>query len=133
VDGWRVGACAAVNAVGAVRDPETLAWVAGGGEGTGPLLSTGDWRGQTTLVVVATDAPLGRAQVTVLAKMASAGLARTLYPAFTPFDGDVVFAATTGEGPSVDALALARLGDVAASCVARAIVRGVTRQATSTG
>ena len=56
--------------------------------------------------------------------MAAAGMARVLRPAFTPFDGDVVFAFSTGSGPSVDNVALARLGDAAAEAVSRAILRG---------
>jgi len=124
MDGWTVGALAAVNALGSVRDPRTGAWVAGGSPaGEGPR-EVGAWRSQTTLAVVATDAPLVQGQLQVLAKMASAGLARTLFPAFTPFDGDVVFSLSTGEGEPVEPLALARLGDVAARCMERAIVRG---------
>lgn len=126
VGGWTVGACVAVNAVGSVWDPEAARWVAGGPASGHELLSAGDWRGQTTLAIVVTDAPLDRVQATVLARMASAGMARALYPAFTPFDGDVVFAASTGAG-RVEALDLMRLGDAAARCVARAIVRGVGR------
>lgn len=120
---WTVGAVAAVNAVGSVRDPATGEWVAGAPTPADGPGSVGVWRGQTTLVVVATDAPLVQGQLEVLAKMASAGLARTIYPAFTPFDGDVVFTASTGEGAPVNALALARIGHVAAGVVERAIVR----------
>jgi L-aminopeptidase/D-esterase-like protein len=127
VGAWTVGAVAAVNAVGSVFDPDTATWVAGGASEAAPLLSAGIWRAQTTLIVVATDAPLDRGRLGVMARMASAGLARTLFPAFTPFDGDTVFAVSTTVGPTVDPLALMRLGDAAAACVARAIVRGVRR------
>lgn len=119
---YTVGALLAVNAFGAIRDPDSGAWVAGG-PAWAPALG-GDWRGNTTLAVVATDAPLSRPQCSVLAKMAQAGLARTIYPAFAPFDGDSVIAASTGVGPGIDAITLARLGDVAASCVAQAVLRG---------
>ena len=44
----------------------------------------------------------------------------------TPFDGDTVFTASTGEGPIVEPARLLVLGDAAATCVARAIVRGVS-------
>lgn len=123
VDAWTVGAVVAVNAVGSVWDGTR--WVAGGPAVGHALLSAGDWRGQTTLVAVATDAPLDRARCTVLARMASAGVARAIYPAFTPFDGDIVFAASTGTGNPPDALGLMRLGDAAARAVARAIVAAV--------
>lgn len=123
VGDWTVAALAAVNAVGSVRDPSTGAWVAGGPVPAGGPFSIGEWRGNTTLVVVATDAPLVQGQLEVLAKMAAAGLARTLFPAFTPFDGDVVFGASTGQGTPVEPLVLAGIGHVAAGCVERAIVR----------
>jgi len=122
---WTVGVLAAVNAVGSVRDPQTGAWVAGGPPMVDTRGDVGRWRGQTTLVVVATDAPLVQGELRVLAKMASAGMARTLFPAFTPFDGDVVFAVSTGTPQSVDPLVLAAVGDLAATCVERAIVRAV--------
>lgn len=122
---WQVAAGVAVNATGSVIDPATGKLVAGGPPERGPVqLSLGE---QTTLAVVATDAPLDRAQATVVARMASAGLARTLYPAFTPFDGDLVFAVSTGQGPPVDPPVVAALGDAAAQAVARAILRAVAR------
>jgi len=84
--------------------------------------------GNTVLVAVATDAALTRVEAGRLAVMASAGMARSLSPAFTRFDGDIVFALSCGElRASVDALGVA-----AAEAVAGAIVRGVT-QARSAG
>lgn len=122
---WTVAAGVAVNAVGSVRDPETGRFVAGGPVAGAPSLPAGDWRGQTTLAVVCTDAPLDRARCAVVAKMASAGMARTLWPAFTPFDGDTVFVAATGAGDPPDHAALAAIGDAAAGAVATAILRAV--------
>jgi len=53
-------------------------------------------------------------------------MARALLPAHTPFDGDLVFAVSTGEHRGEigqqDVLAL---GHAAAICLARAIARGV--------
>jgi len=118
--GFGIGALAAVNAVGAVVDPRTGEVVAGAPDVVDPLP-----RGATTLVVVATEAPLDRAAATGLARMASAGLARALRPAFTPFDGDVVFAASTGDGPSLPPGALLALGDQAAELVSRAVLQAV--------
>jgi L-aminopeptidase/D-esterase-like protein len=59
--------------------------------------------------------------------MAQDGLARALRPAHTPFDGDVVFALATGRRPLEDPRlgVVARLGALAADCLARAIARGV--------
>jgi len=79
----------------------------------------------TTLAVVVTDAALTKPQVKRLAMIAQTGFARAIYPAHAPLDGDVVFAAATGEKP-IDPLAgLTELGMVAANVMARAIARGV--------
>ncbi|MEM9170049.1 MAG: P1 family peptidase, partial [Pseudomonadota bacterium] len=90
----------------------------------------------TTLALVATDAALTPSQARRLAVMAQDGLARALRPVHGPTDGDVVFALSTAppadnDGPAYapvygdDPLALTRLGDLAAACVARAVARGV--------
>jgi len=50
----------------------------------------------TTLVVVATDAAVGRGMLTRLATMGHDGMARALDPIHTLADGDVVFALSTG-------------------------------------
>ena len=79
----------------------------------------------TTLAVVVTDAELTKPQARRLAMIAQTGFARAIYPVHAPTDGDVLFAAATGEKP-VDPLAgLTELGMVAANVVARAIARGV--------
>ena len=79
----------------------------------------------TTLAVVVTDAALTKPQARRLAMIAQTGLARAIYPVHAPLDGDVVFAAATGEKP-IDPLAgLTELGMVAANVLARAIARGV--------
>jgi L-aminopeptidase/D-esterase-like protein len=46
---------------------------------------------------------------------------------FAPFDGDVVFALSTGAKPlaAPAPLALARIGALAADCLSRAVARGV--------
>src|SRR5690348_12845531 len=80
----------------------------------------------TTLAVVATDARLTKAQAKRLAVMAQSGLSRAIYPVHTPLDGDVVFAAATGEKMLPDTVfSLSELGMVAANVLARAIARGV--------
>jgi L-aminopeptidase/D-esterase-like protein len=80
----------------------------------------------TTLVVVATDAILTKAQANRLAVMAQTGMARAIYPVHSPLDGDTLFAAATGRRPLADPVfALAELGAVAANVVARAIARGI--------
>ena len=80
----------------------------------------------TTLAVVATDAILSKAQCHRLAVMAQTGLARAVYPVHSPLDGDVVFAAATGQKPLAEPLLeLTELGTLAANVLARAVARGV--------
>ena len=119
-----VAAVVALNAYGSVRDPETGQWLAGDGSvrTTAPLLSN------TTLAAVATDACLTKPQANIVAQMASAGLARCLYPAYAPVDGDTVLVAATGAHGSLDAIRLARLGHLAARCVERSIVRAMSQR-----
>jgi L-aminopeptidase/D-esterase-like protein len=79
----------------------------------------------TTIAVVATDAALDKRSCRRLAIMAQDGLARAIRPAHTPFDGDTVFALSTGNGPVVAPSHLLKLGNAAADCLARAIMRAV--------
>jgi D-aminopeptidase len=141
-DGATVGALAVVNAVGSVLvDRGPWFWAAPfeqngeyGGRGLpqpfppgafDPLIK-GAVRANTTLVIVATDAILNKAQAKRVAVMAQSGLSRAIYPVHAPLDGDLVFAASTGGRPLADPLfALTKLGAVAANVVARAIARGV--------
>jgi L-aminopeptidase/D-esterase-like protein len=83
-------------------------------------VSAGDFN--TTLVAVATNAQLDKVNCTRLAQMAQDGLARTICPAHTPVDGDIVFATATGAQPAPPLLVL---GTVAADVVAEAIRRAV--------
>ncbi len=141
-DGAIVGALAAVNAAGSVTvGPGPWFWAAPfeqngefGGRGlpdsfSGEALrpaTKGAPRESTTLVVVATDVSLSKAQAKRLAVMAQSGLSRAIYPVHSPLDGDVVFAASTGRRPLADPLVgLMTLGALAANVVARAIARAV--------
>jgi L-aminopeptidase/D-esterase-like protein len=51
----------------------------------------------TTLGVVATNAKFDKKGITKIAQMAQGGLIKTISPVHTTFDGDLVFALTTGE------------------------------------
>ena len=141
-DGCVVGAIAAVNAVGSVTVGDgPWFWAAPfevkgefGGRGLpggfSPQMLEPRMKGatpeNTTLVVVATDAVLTKAQAKRLAVMAQSGLSRAIYPVHSPLDGDIVFAASTGRRPLADTLhGLTALGTLAANVVARAIARGV--------
>jgi L-aminopeptidase/D-esterase-like protein len=134
--GALVAALVAVNAVGDVVDPQTGRLVAGartadgrGLEGTMRAMLEGRVPpppragGSTTIGVVATSVRLTKAQATKVAQMAHDGLARTLVPAHTAWDGDTLFALSTGKtelaAPEVV------VGPLAAEVVARAVLRAV--------
>jgi L-aminopeptidase/D-esterase-like protein len=82
--------------------------------------------GSTTLVCVMTDARLPKADCSVVARMAQAGVARAVSPVHTPFDGDAAFCLATGERPA----STFACGVAAAEAVAHAI-RDAVRSATS--
>jgi L-aminopeptidase/D-esterase-like protein len=137
-----VGAVAAVNAMGSVTMPDSaVMWAAPfeqelelGGQPV-PAMAAGynlDFAFElplgtnTTIVTVATDAIITKSQARRVAIMAQDGLARAIRPVHSPFDGDSVFVISTGKRPLSDpAAGLAKLGMLAADCVARAIARGV--------
>ena len=133
-NGVIVAALVAVNALGDVVDPSTGRVIAGvrTEDGTAlldarTLLREGVVEGQpganTTIAVVATNLALSKAEINKVAQMAHDGLARSIYPVHTPFDGDAVFALTTGaisEGATVT-----RIGALAADILAEAVIRAV--------
>jgi len=92
--------------------------------------------GNTTLACVCTDASLDKRSCAIVARMASAGIARAVNPAFSPVDGDVVFCVASGSGPpAAPGLAaswrLTVLGVAAASVTAAAIRDAVRRGSTT--
>ena len=141
--GATVGAVVAVNSWGSVVRPDCgRFWAAelappGEIDAQSPLPNTrldpedvsacapGAAGANTTIGVVATDMPLDKARCRRLAIMAQDGLAQAIRPAHTPFDGDTVFALSTGNGPPGGPDQLTLLGAAAASCLARAIMRAV--------
>ena len=81
----------------------------------------------TTLTVVATDAPLGRTALAALARMAGTALPRRISPVHTPFDGDITFALSTAPVPErTETADLFTLGVRAAGALERAIERAVS-------
>jgi len=129
-----VGALAAVNAYGDVVHPVTGTIVAG-------TRTSRDGRefadavavlrkqagipkpfGNTTLVVVATNARLSKPQATKLAQLAQQGLVRAIRPVHTVFDGDLTIALSTG----TETADFTQLGIGAADVVAESILRAVT-------
>lgn len=80
----------------------------------------------TTIALVATDAALTKAQAKRLAIAAHDGFSRALWPAHTPYDGDTIFALSTGARPLANPVfEPIEIGAAAAATVARAIARGV--------
>jgi L-aminopeptidase/D-esterase-like protein len=77
--------------------------------------------GATVIGVVATNARLNKEQVNKVAQMAQDGLARTVRPAHTLFDGDTLFALATGRVRASVTL----VGAYAAEAVAQAIIAAV--------
>jgi putative pantetheine hydrolase len=75
--------------------------------------------------VVATDVTLDKAQCTKAAGTAQDGLARSVRPAHTMYDGDTVFALATGRRPPPDAQLLHDVLVATADCFARAVVHAV--------
>lgn len=139
--GFTVGALVAVNALGSVTVGEgrqfwAAPWEMGaefGGLGITPSAPPPDdpepqkrLGEATTIAVVATDAVLTKAEAHRLAVAAHDGLARAIVPSHTLLDGDLVFAVATGRRPLADPVRDAfQLGHAAATCLARAIARGV--------
>ncbi len=137
----QVGALVAVNPLGNIWDPRKGAFLAGAlDEEKGAVLDAEEamascWNkkgnpfaGNTTIGVVVTNAAFSKSQMCKMASMAQNGYARTIRPAHTMFDGDTVFALSTG---SLEA-DLSVVGFLAARAMEEAVLRGV-RQATSLG
>lgn len=147
-DGTTIGALVVVNALGSVTTPgDRHFWAAAfemdgefGGLGPDPsgglvtpqpsrkekamfMHATGQTN--TTIAIVATDAPLSKTQCHRLAVTAHDGLARAIVPAHTPLDGDLIFGVSTGMGDLVDHQALRDICAAGAICLSRAICRGV--------
>ena len=134
LDNVWVGALVVCNALGDVRDPATGMLLAGTREapdslaladtaeqlrrGATPRLDAGT---NTTLGIVATNARLSKPQARKLAQLAQHGLVKGLSPAHTLYDGDTVFAVSTGTH-AADPI---QLGIVAADLVAESLSAAV--------
>jgi len=127
-----IGVLTVVNSLGEVIDPNSGEIIAGVKKENNPgfvesiplmrLMSTGAFpSSNTTLSVVATNASLTKEQCTKLAQMAQNGFARAIRPAHTMYDGDIVFALSTGEKKAD----INYLGALACELVAESIVRAV--------
>jgi L-aminopeptidase/D-esterase-like protein len=135
-----VAALAVVNAVGDVIEPGTGKILAGPRrpDGRGFLSTSELWKGgfkeavppsNTVIGVVATDARLGKTEANKLARMAQVGIARTIDPCHTMYDGDALFTLSLGEKEAD----LTALGAATAQVVAQAIVRAIRKAKTLAG
>ncbi|HLO03855.1 MAG TPA: P1 family peptidase [Symbiobacteriaceae bacterium] len=132
-----VGAIVAVNPFGEVRDPASGAVLAGpaGGSvdtvgallgalptaGSGQAASFGEPGTNTTIGVVAVGGRLSKEGASKVARMAHNGLARTIFPVHTMYDGDALFCLATGEAEIDVSVA----GLAASIAVELAVVRAV--------
>lgn len=140
--GVTIGALVAVNALGRVTVGDgPHFWAAPfeldaefGGLGPGPDRHDpmaeplpGKIQGEaTTIAIVATDAILTQAEAQRMAVAAQDGMARAILPSHTLLDGDLVFAAATGQRALAEPLRdLYQIGHVAGIVLARAIARAI--------
>jgi L-aminopeptidase/D-esterase-like protein len=135
-----VAALIVVNAIGDVIEPGTGEILAGPRkpDGSGFLSTSELWEGQskgavppfnTVIGVVATNAKLSKAAASRLARVAQVGIARTIDPCHTMYDGDALFALSLGEKEAD----ISALGAVAAEVVAEAVVRAIQKAETLAG
>ena len=132
-NGVVVAAMVAVNAFGDVVDPASGAVLAGPRLQEGGFARTSELLldaapsvtpgSNTTLAVVATDAVLTKPGVTKVAQMAGDGLARTIDPVHTMFDGDTVFALASGAAAGPADVSV--VGSAAAGVLAAAVLAAV--------
>ncbi len=132
--GLKVGALVAVNCLGDVVDPLAGKKLAGPlSDDLKTLADTEEiminsqagkknlFGGNTTIGVVATNAAFTKAQATKLASMAQNAYARTMRPAHSMYDGDTIFAMSTG-GIEAD---LSVVGLLAARAMERAVISAI--------
>ena len=131
--GLKVAALMVVNAFGDIWDPWQAKIIAGCRKDKNSLelleapkaiynldKLRGFPDGQNTVIgLVATNAKLNKTQLTKVAQMAHDGLARTVIPAHTLYDGDTIFAVSCG---SIEGIETSIIGHLAAEAVARAIL-----------
>ncbi len=129
-----VAALVVVNAVGDVIEPGTGKTLAGPRkpDGRGFFSTSQLWKGDfkelvpsfnTVIGAVATDARISKTEANRLACVAQVGIARTIDPCHTMYDGDALFTLSLGEKEAD----LSALGAAAAEVVAEAIARAIQK------
>jgi L-aminopeptidase/D-esterase-like protein len=118
-DGSTVGALVVNNASGDIHARDGTPLVRAAAMPRAPAA------GNTTLVVIGTDANLDRSQCRKLAELGHDALAIGIRPTHTLFDGDVVFTMSTGDGSRLGLEAFTILGMAAIDAAGEAIERSV--------
>jgi L-aminopeptidase/D-esterase-like protein len=135
--GLDFAALVAVNCVGNVIDPSTGQIIAGARSPNGKgFVTAAEWSrggvvtdsGNTTIGVIATNVGFKKTALKKIAQMGHDGMARVINPVHTPWDGDTLFAMSTGT--STATIDVGRAGALAAEVVSQAILRAI-RMATS--
>ena len=80
----------------------------------------------TTIAIVATDLELSKVELKRISVAAHDGMSRAILPSHTPYDGDLIFAVSTGRKKiKINPNDIYNIGNAAAICLSRAIARGV--------
>ncbi|HYB00137.1 MAG TPA: P1 family peptidase [Ktedonobacteraceae bacterium] len=130
-DGTLVGALVVVNALGDIVDPGARQIIAGARNPAGEGFLAASLTANTTIAVVATTASLSKHQVNKMVQMAHNGIAQTIHPAHTMFDGDAIFGLAMGPksqlatNSTLAATQVSMIGAAAATTLARAIIKAV--------
>jgi L-aminopeptidase/D-esterase-like protein len=134
-NGATVAAAVAVNAFGDVRDPDTGETLAGCRRAADSLDLVGalnvmaalpaeldhPWEANTTLAIILTDAELSKIELRKVCDMAFGGIYRSVIPALSLYDGDLIVALATGRIPAH----VHQIGALAEEALAHAIARAV--------
>lgn len=129
-----VSALAIVNAFGDLKNPENGEIIAGAKGENDEFIDTeqtiiaekeidlGFMRKNTTLVVIATNAILNKAEANRVSMMAHSGLSRCIYPVHTLLDGDSIFTLASSQIKAD----INQIGIIAADIVKKAILNTVS-------
>lgn len=134
VCGVTVTAVVAVNAMGDVVNPETNEIIAGAHANDGSFINTNKCMLEgsflklalgknTTIGCILTNAKLDKVRANKLASISHNGLARTIRPVHTDYDGDTMFCLATGARPVVN---FALLQVAAVEATEKAILNAVS-------
>ncbi|NLM43819.1 MAG: P1 family peptidase [Clostridiales bacterium] len=131
-----VGALVSVNCFGDVVDPDSCEILAGAYSSENKdfinterlvmeskLSDDNPFAGNTTIGVIITNAIMTKSEVNKVASMAHNGYARSIRPVHTMYDGDTIFALSTGE---VEA-DVNQIGVLAVKAMEQAVLNGVKK------